>query len=90
MKMDDIDNRHTGLTKADAWFCLLNELRYDAPAQVWSEHTNGESLLVLRYENADDSVEKQVWLRQSDLQPVYAELYADGTRVLTIQVESCQ
>ena len=55
-----------------------------------SEHTNGESLLVLRYEKADDSVEKQVWLRQSDLQPVYAELYADGARVLTIQVESCQ
>ena len=41
-------------------------------------------------EKADDSVEKQVWLRQSDLQPVYAELYADGARVLTIQVESCQ
>ena len=57
---------------------------------MWSEHTNGESLLVLRYENADDSVEKQVWLRQSDLQPVYAELYEDGARVLTIQVESCQ
>ena len=60
------------------------------PAQVWSERTNGESLLVLRYENTDDSVEKQVWLRQSDLQPVYAELYEDGARVLTIQVESCQ
>ena len=74
----------------DLWFCLLNDLRYAAPAQVWSEHTNGESLLVLRYEKADDSVEKQVWLRQSDLQPVYAELYADGARVLTIQVESCQ
>ena len=57
---------------------------------MWSEHTNGESLLVLRYEKADDSVEKQVWLRQSDLQPVYAELYADGSHVLTIQVESCQ
>ncbi len=40
--------------------------------------------------NADESVEKQVWLRQSDLQPVYAELYADPVaRVLTIQVESC-
>ena len=57
---------------------------------IWSEHTTGESLLVLRYEKADDSVEKQVWLRQSDLQPVCAELYADGARVLTIQVESCQ
>ena len=68
----------------------LNDLRYAVPAQVWSERTNGESLLVLRYENADDSVEKQVWLRQSDLQPVYVELYADGARVLTIQVESCQ
>ena len=90
LQLDDIAPRHTGLTPADAWFCLLNDLRYAAPAQVWSEHTNGESLLVLRYEKADDSVEKQVWLRQSDLQPVYAELYADGARVLTIQVESCQ
>jgi len=82
--------QYNDLQLADAWFCLLNDLRYAAPAQVWSEHTNGESLLVLRYEKADDSVEKQVWLRQSDLQPVYAELYADGARVLTIQVESCQ
>ena len=90
LQLDDIAPRHTGLTPADAWFCLLNDLRYAAPAQVWSEHTNGESLLVLRYEKADDSVEKQVWLRQSNLQPVYAELYADGARVLTIQVESCQ
>lgn len=90
LQLDDIVPRHTGLTPADAWFCLLNDLRYTAPAQVWSEHTNGESLLVLRYEKAGDSVEKQVWLRQSDLQPVYAELYADGARVLTIQVESCQ
>ena len=80
LQLDDIAPRHTG----------LNDLRYAVPVQVWSERTNGESLLVLRYENADDSVEKQVWLRQSDLQPVYAELYADGARVLTIQVESCQ
>ena len=78
LQLDDIAPRHTGLTPADAWFCLLNDLRYAVPVQVWSEHTNGES------------VEKQVWLRQSDLQPVYAELYADGARVLTIQVESCQ
>ena len=78
------------MTPADGWFCLLNDLRYHTPAQIWSEHTNGESLLVLRFEKADDSVEKQVWLRQSDLQPVYAELYTDGARVLTIQVESCQ
>ena len=82
--------RHTGLTPADAWFCLLNDLRYAAPAQVWSEHTNGESLLVLRYEKADDSVEKAGVAAEGDLQPVYAELYADGARVLTIQVESCQ
>ena len=57
---------------------------------MWSEHTNGESLLVLRYEKADDSVEKQVWLRQSDLQPVYAELFADGTRELSIRFTSYQ
>ena len=45
---------------------------------------------MLRYEKADDSVEKQVWLRQSDLQPVYAEPAMRTVRVLTIQVESCQ
>ena len=45
---------------------------------------------MLRYENADDSVEKQVWLRQSDLQPVYAELFADGTRELSIRFTSYQ
>ncbi|RGC62295.1 hypothetical protein DXA92_04720 [Agathobaculum butyriciproducens] len=43
LQLDDIAPRHTGLTPADAWFCLLNDLRYAVPAQVWSEHTNGES-----------------------------------------------
>lgn len=90
LQLDDIAPRSTGMTPADGWFCLLNDLRYHTPAQIWSEHTNGENLLVLRYENAEDDTAKQVWLRQSDLQPVCAELYEDGRLVLTIQVESCQ
>ena len=92
LRLDDIAPRRTGLTPADGWFCLLNDLRYNAPEQVWSEHTDGESLLVLRYAQADKdgSTEKQVWLRQSDLQPVCAELYENGALVLTIQVESYQ
>ena len=90
LQLDDIAPRSTGMPPADGWFCLLNDLRYHTPAQIWSEHTNGENLLVLRYENAEDDTAKQVWLRQSDLQPVCAELYEEGRLVLTIQVESCQ
>ncbi len=92
LHLDDIAPRRTGLTPADGWYCLLNDLRYNAPAQMWNERANGENLLVLRYvqENGEESVNKQIWLRQSDLQPVCAELYEDSTLVLTIQVESYQ
>ena len=103
--LDDARPVRPGMTPADAVFGVVCALR-DTPAdESWresadgtaltvlhyrSERTNGESLLVLRYENADDSVEKQVWLRQSNLQPVYAELFADGTRELSIRFTSYQ
>ena len=84
--------QRTGLTPADALFCLLCDLRTAEPAQMWTEHTDGRALLVLRYEGETDGerVEKQVWLTEQGLQPVCAELYADGTRVLTLQVTAYQ
>ena len=59
---------------------------------MWTEHTDGRALLVLRYEGETDGerVEKQVWLTEQGLQPVCAELYADGMRVLTLQVTAYQ
>ena len=92
LQLDDIAPRRTGLTPADGWFCLMNDLRYSVPDQMWSERTGGQRLLVLRYtrDQAEGSTEKQVWLRQEDLQPVCAELYENGALVLTIAVESYQ
>ena len=54
-----------GLTPADAWFCLLNDLRYACACTGVERAINGESRSCC-YEKAEDSVEKQVWLRQSD------------------------
>ena len=65
----------------------------DTPAdESWRESADGTALTVLHYrsESGDETIEKLVWLREDNMQPVYAELYADGARVLTIQVESCQ
>ena len=35
-------------------------------------------------------IEKLVWLREDNMQPVYAELFADGTRELSIRFTSYQ
>ena len=90
LALDDAMPQRTGLTPADALFCLLNDLRTAEPAQIWTERVDGQSLLALRYEqeDADGKVEKQVWLTEKTYQPVCAELYADGTRVLQILVTS--
>lgn len=90
LALDDAMPQRTGLTPADAFFCLLDDLRRAEPAQVWTEKTSGVELLVLRYEqdSDDEKVEKQVWLTEQGYQPVCAELYADGERVLQIQVTS--
>ena len=80
--------QRTGLTPADAMFCLLDDLRRAEPVQIWSERASGAELTVLRYErdDGDGKIEKQVWLTEQGLQLVCAELYADGERVLTVQV----
>lgn len=88
LALDDAMPQRTGLTPADALFCLMNDLRTAEPVQLWTERADGASLLVLRYEqqDADGKVEKQVWLTEDSLQPVCAEFYADGTRVLQLLV----
>lgn len=88
LSLDDAMPQRTGLTPADAMFCLLDDLRRAEPVQIWSEHASGAELTVLRYErdDGDGKIEKQVWLTEQGLQLVCAELYADGERVLTVQV----
>ena len=75
--LDDARPVRPGMTPAD---------------ESWRESADGTALTVLHYrsESGDETIEKLVWLREDNMQPVYAELYADGARVLTIQVESCQ
>lgn len=88
LALDDAMPQRPGLTPADALFGLLADLRTAQPAQQWEERVEGETLLVLRYEgeDRDGTIQKQVWLTQKELRPVCAELYADGTRVLFLQV----
>lgn len=88
LALDDAMPQRTGLTPADALFCLLCDLRTGEPAQLWTERVDGQPLLVLRYEteDGDGKIEKQVWLTEDTMQPVCAELYADGARVLQLLV----
>lgn len=92
LSLDDAMPQRTGLTPADAMFCLLDDLRKGEPAQIWSESASGTELVALKYayDSEDGKIEKQVWLTEDGLQPVCAELYADGARVLTIQVTAYQ
>jgi outer membrane lipoprotein-sorting protein len=88
MQLDDAMPQQQGLTPADGLYCLLADLRRGEPVQQWTERMDGQELLVLRYENenAAEKTEKQIWLTADGYRPVYAELYAAGKCVLTIQV----
>ena len=92
LSLDDAMPQRTGLTPADAMFCLMDDLRKGEPVQIWSETASGTELVALKYayDSEDGKIEKQVWLIENGLQPVCAELYADGARVLTIQVTAYQ
>lgn len=92
MILDDMMPQRTGLTPADALFCLLSDLRYKEPTQQWTETVSGKKLLALRFEekDAEGKVEKQVWFTENGQQPVCAEIYADGDRVLGLQMLSYQ
>ena len=54
---------------------------------------DSEATLALQHyrsESGDETIEKLVWLREDNMQPVYAELFADGTRELSIRFTSYQ
>ena len=77
---------------ADAVFGVVCALR-DTPAdESLRESADGTALTVLHYrsESGDETIEKLVWLREDNMQPVYAELFADGTRELSIRFTSYQ
>lgn len=80
------------MTPADAVFGVVCALR-DTPAdESWRESADGTALTVLHYrsESGEETIEKLVWLREDNMQPVYAELFADGTRELSIRFTSYQ
>ena len=90
--LDDARPVRPGMTPADAVFGVVRALR-DTPAdESWRESADGTALTVLHYrsESGDETIEKLVWLREDNMQPVYAELFADGTRELSIRFTSYQ
>ena len=85
--LDDARPVRPGMTPAVV--CALR----DTPAdESWRESADGTALTVLHYrsESGDETIEKLVWLREDNMQPVYAELFADGTRELSIRFTSYQ
>ena len=75
--LDDARPVRPGMTPAD---------------ESWRESADGTALTVLHYrsEIGDETIEKLVWLREDNMQPVYSELFADGTRELSIRFTSYQ
>lgn len=75
-----------GLTPADALPLLLDTVRTDAPLETWEETVGGVKMAVARYETEDDAgkIMRQVWFTRESLRPSYAELYADGNRVMQV------
>lgn len=82
--LDAPGSAYPGFTPADAVPYLLYDLRASSPAETWKETVEGEGALVLRYTRDDggSKTEKQVWLAEKTLEPVCAELYVEGRRVL--------
>ena len=80
--LDDARPVRPGMTPADAVFGVVCALR-DTPAdESWRESADGTALTVLHYRSER--------LREDNMQPVYAELFADGTRELSIRFTSYQ
>lgn len=89
-ELDDIMPRQAGLTPADGLFFVVADLRNAEPVQQWQETINGIKTEVVRYENGDTKTARQVWLRPDNLQPIYAEAYDNGQRVLTMRITDYQ
>lgn len=84
--LDDAMPGRIGFTPADCFYCLLADVRNKEPIQIWTEEANGEKLIVMRFEDANENTAKQIWLTNDGKYPVCAELYTENKCVLTIQV----
>lgn len=75
-----------GLTAADALPLLMDSIRSSAPLETWEETVGGVRMAAARYETEDDQgrIMRQVWFTSDSLRPSYAELYADGQRVMQV------
>lgn len=84
--LDSGQPARTGLTPADAIPLLLDAVRLDAPLETWEESVGGTKMVAARYETEDayGRIMRQVWFSRDSLRPAYAELYADGERVLQV------
>ena len=73
-----------GTSPADFMPNLIATLINNEPDEVWKETQSGQKLLVARYETITDKkpITSQVWLYETTLLPMYAEVYTDGERVL--------
>ena len=73
-----------GTSPADFMPNLIATLINNEPDEVWKEIQSGQKLLVARYETITDEkpITSQVWLYETTLLPMYAEVYTDGERVL--------
>lgn len=90
--LDDMMPVRSGMTPADAFSAIVCCLRDDAPTETWTETVSEQTLLVMRYEDADaiGSIARQVWLTADGTQIVYAEVYDDTECLLTITVTGYQ
>ena len=73
-----------GTSPADFMPNLIATLINNEPDEIWKETQSGQKLLVARYETITDEkpITSQVWLYETTLLPMYAEVYTDGERVL--------
>ena len=90
LTLDDARPVRPGLTPADAVFSVIAALKNAEPDETYRETVKGTALTALRYRSAEGNIEKLIWLREDNMQPVCAEFYVDGTREIGIQFTSYQ
>lgn len=91
-ELDDGTPGTQGATPADGVYWLMRELRESEPLELWTDTVSGTPALALRYESSVDDCEltRQIWLSQGSLQPLCAEVYANGTRALLLTFSGYQ
>ena len=90
LTLDDARPVRPGLTPADAVFSVIAALKNAEPDETYRETVKGTALTALRYRSAEGNIEKLIWLREDNMQPMCAEFYVDGTREIGIQFTSYQ